>query len=96
MKVYKIYNEGIVARTASVTLAFDLARGWCQGKNVLPDALGVQQILDRCDILFLTHNHGDHVDPVVVDMFLKAGKRMEPTTNILPDKKEILVNVPMK
>lgn len=89
MKVYKIYNEGIVARTASVTLAFDLARGWCQGKTLLPDAL-VQQIVDRCDILFLTHNHGDHVDPVVVDMFLKAGKPVVAPTNILPDKKEIL------
>ena len=73
MKVYKIYNEGIVARTASVTLAFDLARGWCQGKTLLPDAL-VQQIVDRCDILFLTHNHGDHVDPVVVDELMPTAR----------------------
>lgn len=49
----------------------------------------IQQIVDHCDVLFLTHNHGDHVDPVVVDMFLKAGKPVVAPTNILPEKKDI-------
>lgn len=89
MKVYKIYNEGIIARTASVTIAFDLARGICQGKCLLPDE-SVQQIVDECDVLFLTHNHSDHVDPGVIEMFLKAGKPVVAPTNVLPDNKNIL------
>lgn len=88
MKVYKIYNDGFIARTGSVTLAFDVVRGACKGKNLISDA-SIQQIVDHCDVLFLTHNHGDHVDPVVVDMFLKAGKPVVAPTNILPEKKDI-------
>lgn len=88
MKVYKIYNDGFIARTGSVTLAFDVARGACKGKNLISDA-SIRQIVDRCDVLFLSHNHGDHVDPVVVDMFLKAGKPVIAPTNVLPEHKEI-------
>lgn len=88
LKVYKIYNDGFIARTSSVTLAFDVVRGACQGKNLISNAL-IQQIVDQCDVLFLTHNHGDHVDPVVVEMFLKAGKPVVAPTNVLPDKKDI-------
>ncbi len=89
MKVYKIYNDGFIARTASVTIAFDVVRGACKGQKLISDAL-IQRIVDQCDVLFLTHNHGDHVDPVVVDMFLKAGKKVVAPTNVLPGKKEIL------
>lgn len=88
MRVYKIYNEGMVVRTPSVTLAFDIARGNIKGKRVLPAEL-VQQIVDKCDIMFLTHNHGDHVDASVVDMFVKAGKPVVAPTNIQPDNKGI-------
>lgn len=88
MKIYKLYNDGFIARTASVTLAFDVVRGACKGKNLISDA-SIRQIVDHCDILFLSHNHGDHVDPVVVDMFLKAGKPVVAPTNVLPDKKDI-------
>ena len=49
MKVYKIYNDGFVARTGSVTLAFDVVRGACKGKNLISDAL-IQQIVDHCAI----------------------------------------------
>lgn len=88
MKVYKIYNDSFIARTGSVTLAFDVVRGACKGKNLISDA-SIQQIVDHCDVLFLTHNHGDHVDPVVVDMFLKAGKPVVAPTNVLPEKMDI-------
>lgn len=89
MKVYKIYNEGFIARTPSATMAFDLARGRCQGKTLIPDSV-IQQIADHCDILFLSHNHDDHVDPYVVEMFLKAGKPVVAPTDILPEKDGIL------
>ena len=30
----------------------------------------------RCDIMFLSHNHPDHIDPVVVKMFTDMGKQV--------------------
>lgn len=89
MKVYKIYNHGFIARTASVTMAFDVVRGACKGQRLIPDTL-VQRLVDQCDVLFITHNHGDHADPVVVDMFLKAGKTVVAPINAFPEKKKIL------
>ncbi len=88
MKIYKVYNDGFVARTKTVTIAFDVVRGACQGKQIISDEM-IRSVVDQCDVLFLTHEHGDHVDPVVVDMFLKAGKPVIATTSILPDKQEI-------
>jgi L-ascorbate metabolism protein UlaG (beta-lactamase superfamily) len=73
MKIYKLYNEACVARTKDVTIAFDLVRGRSNGKSIIPDEL-IIPIVKKCDALFLTHSHGDHVDRFVVDMFLAAGK----------------------
>ncbi len=84
MRIYKIYNDGFVARTGTVTVAFDLVRGACNGKHLISDE-DIAGIVRHCDVLFLSHNHGDHVDPAVVDMFLKEGKQVIATSNILPD-----------
>jgi L-ascorbate metabolism protein UlaG (beta-lactamase superfamily) len=84
LKIYKIYNDGFVARTKSVTIAFDVVRGTCNNKVLIPDSL-IYKIVDNCDALFLTHNHSDHVDPVVVEMFTKAGKPVVAPTDVLPD-----------
>lgn len=88
MKIYKIYNDGFIARTRSVTIAFDIARGICNGKTLIPDALA-QSIVDHCDVLFITHNHGDHADKAVVEMFLKAGKPVVAPANFWEENKDI-------
>ena len=87
MRVYKIYNEAFVVRTKSVTLAFDISRCRCRGHKdpILPMEL-VQKIVEKCDVMFLTHNHGDHVDGEVADLFIAAGKPVIATPNILVDK----------
>ena len=84
LKIYKIYNDAFIARTKSVSVAFDISRCRCRGfqERIISDA-NVKAMVEHCDVMFLTHNHGDHVDPFVVDLFVKAGKPVIATSNIL-------------
>ena len=82
MKIYKIYNDGFVARTKSVTIAFDVVRGALNGESIVSEEQ-IAAIVDRCDVLFLSHNHGDHVDRYVVDRFIAAGKPVVAASEIL-------------
>ncbi len=84
MKIYKIYNDGFIANTRSVTIAFDLVRGMCNNQQIINDE-HISAIANKCDILFLSHNHDDHVDRFVVDCFIKAGKPIIAATEILND-----------
>jgi L-ascorbate metabolism protein UlaG (beta-lactamase superfamily) len=87
MRIYKIYNEAFIVRTKSVTVAFDISRCRCRGHKdpIIPDELA-QKLVAKCDAMFLTHNHGDHVDSHVADLFIAAGKPVVATPNILVDK----------
>lgn len=84
LKIYKVYNEAMIASTKSVNIAFDFARCRCRGHKVplLPNEK-VDEIVKMCDVLFLSHNHGDHVDRYVVEQFIKAGKPVVATPEIL-------------
>lgn len=82
MKIYKIYNDGFVARTKSVTIAFDVVRGALNGESIVSEEQ-IAAIVDRCDVLFLSHNHDDHVDRYVVDRFIAAGKPVVAASEIL-------------
>ena len=82
MKRYKIYNDGFVARTKSVTIAFDVVRGALKGDPIVSNEQ-IATIVDQCDILFLSHNHSDHVDRFVVDRFIAAGKPVIAASEIL-------------
>ena len=84
MKIYKIYNDGFVARTKSVTIAFDVVRGALKGEAIVSDK-DIATIVDQCDVLLLSHNHGDHVDRYVVDRFIAAGKPVIAADEILKD-----------
>ena len=88
VKMYKIYNDGFVARTKSTTIAFDVVRGACNGQQIVSDE-HINAIVDKCDVLFLTHNHGDHVDKYVVNRFIAAGKPVVAAADILPELKGV-------
>ena len=88
VKIYKIYNDGFVARTKSANIAFDLVRGECKKQKLLSDEQ-IDTIVAHCDVLFLTHNHGDHVDKYVVNKFIAAGKPVIAASEILPDLKGV-------
>lgn len=72
--IWKLYNHAFIIRTASVTIAIDLTRG----PSLLRDDPDLQesakQIIDQCDILFVSHEHGDHTDQYVIDTFKAQGK----------------------
>ena len=88
VKMYKIYNDGFVAHTKSATIAFDVVRGACNGQQIVSDE-HINAIVDKCDVLFLTHNHGDHVDKYVVNRFIAAGKPVVAAADILPELKGV-------
>ena len=88
LKIFKVYNDGFIARTQSTTIAFDIVRGYIQGKEIVSEEY-IKQIVEHCDILFITHNHGDHADRLVADLFIEAGKPVIVPTNIWPDDKVI-------
>lgn len=86
IRVYKLYNDGWIIRSPSVTVAWDIYRGpeTESGTHRLMSDSVAMALADKCDILFLTHNHPDHVDPYVVSLFTKAGKPVVAPNEILP------------
>lgn len=86
--IWKLYNHGFIVRTASVTLAFDVHRGVQRFRVVDPkegrryvDSPGfpmpddvMNRIVNQCDVLFISHRHADHADPVVAQAFIDQGK----------------------
>ena len=79
VRFYRCYNHGFIIQTATVTVAIDLIRGG-RGDNVFVSNELIRSIVDQCDILFISHAHGDHTDNAVIDMFIEQGKEV-----IVPD-----------
>lgn len=86
MAIYKLYNDGFIVRTQSATVAFDMVMG--STYQYIPDEL-MAQLVDQCDILFLSHNHRDHVDPGVVKLFTDRGKQVVAPDEALPNNQDI-------
>ena len=73
--IWKLYNHGFIVRTPSVTIGFDLVRGnsWVEG-GFLVDRQIYKQLVDECDVLFISHRHRDHADQWVAQSFIEQGK----------------------
>jgi L-ascorbate metabolism protein UlaG (beta-lactamase superfamily) len=75
--VWNIYNMSYVVKTPNVTAAFDLIRLPVSlrkdGDEATHNALA-KEIAECCDILFISHLHGDHADPFVARAFLLKNK----------------------
>lgn len=85
--IWKLYNHGFVVRTASVTIAFDLVPGNPWGHEDWSVDREVFQILaDECDILFISHRHGDHADEWVAQSFIDKGKPVITPPEVWKDK----------
>jgi L-ascorbate metabolism protein UlaG (beta-lactamase superfamily) len=74
VRIWKIYDMAFIARTKSVTIAFDLVSGITSGS---PDfAMSVEQVerlARQCDVLLITHRHYDHADKAVAQQFISLG-----------------------
>ena len=87
VKIYKLYNDGWIIRTPKVTIGWDIYRGRKvkdAERRLMSDSIATA-LADACDIMFLTHNHPDHVDPFVVDCFTSKGKPVVAPDEILKD-----------
>jgi L-ascorbate metabolism protein UlaG (beta-lactamase superfamily) len=74
-RIWKLYNHGFLIRTRSVTIGFDLVRG----KSVRVDDFSIgdddmKRLIDQCDVLFISHYHGDHAEEWVAQSFINQGK----------------------
>lgn len=74
--IYKMYNDGFILRSSSATVAIDLIRGGgATGRHFIGDTL-IRRIADCCDLLLITHSHGDHFDAGVAQLFKQEGKKV--------------------
>lgn len=86
--IYRLYNHGFIVRTKAVTLAFDMHPGPAGfrvttpgGKRSFAPCPGFPiseelqaRLVAQCDVLFISHEHGDHVHKPLAEMFLAQGK----------------------
>jgi L-ascorbate metabolism protein UlaG (beta-lactamase superfamily) len=74
VQIWKVYNMAFIARTKSVTIAFDLVSGITSGS---PDFTMSPNQIDRlakqCDVLLISHRHPDHADNAVAEKFIELG-----------------------
>ncbi len=68
MRVWYIYNMGVVIKTVDATVGIDIA-----GTYVAPSIADVGGLLD---VLIVTHPHGDHLDAKVTVAAARAGAKI--------------------
>lgn len=74
VRIWKIYNMGFIARTKTVTLAFDLVSGITSGsQDFAMNEDEIDRIVKQCDALLITHRHADHAEKNVAERFIAFG-----------------------
>jgi len=65
IKIWYVYNMGVVAKTKNLTIGFDLANRWIN--------FDIPKLADQLDILIISHPHQDHYDSSLVNRALERG-----------------------
>jgi L-ascorbate metabolism protein UlaG (beta-lactamase superfamily) len=72
IRIWMMYNHGFIIKTPQSTFAFDLIEGYSGWKNErnyeLPD-----RIVKNIDVLFISHEHTDHYDHMLVNKIRDKG-----------------------
>lgn len=85
--IWKLYSHSFVARSPSVTIAFDLIRPSVRFDTFYTDTRPViGRIIEQCDALFISHWHPDHADEWVAQAFLRQGKPVVAPPDVWKDK----------
>lgn len=108
--VWNIYNASYIVKTKEITVAFDLIRlPYCLRKDGDEDRHKklLKKMIGLCDVLFVSHIHGDHADSFVAREFLAQNKQViappdvftnedfyDKVTHLTPDGKKIKFKVP--
>ena len=72
--IWKLYNHAFVVKTRSVTIGFDIQRGFSANEGYVLNKELIQSLLNEIDILFISHIHGDHADGWVAEQLLLQSK----------------------
>lgn len=86
--IWKLYNMGVIIKTPSVVLGFDLTSGYT-AKNphfALHDTI-MHKMAEVCDVLFISHEHRDHAESMVAELFIKMEKPVIAPAAVLKDSK---------
>ncbi len=86
-RIWKLYNHGFLIRTKSVTIGFDLVSG--KSVRVEEFSMGndeMRRLIDQCDVLFISHRHGDHAEEWVAQSFIDQGKPVVAPPEVWKDK----------
>ena len=73
IRFFRFYNHGFIVQTPTVTIGIDLVSRVGADQYFISNTL-MQSIVEQCDILFISHAHGDHTDQSVIRMFCEQGK----------------------
>jgi L-ascorbate metabolism protein UlaG (beta-lactamase superfamily) len=86
-RIWKIYNHTFIVRTASVTIAFDLVGRRSFGADGFSiNEEDMLRLVNQCDVLFISHYHGDHAEEWVAQQFVDAGKPVVAPAEVWRDK----------
>ena len=72
VRIWKVYNMGFIVKTPNHTWGFDVRSGNTITRKFTPDQLA--KLVKILDVLFLSHNHADHVGADLVREMVRAGK----------------------
>lgn len=105
VKIWYIYNMGIVAKSANATVGFDLS-GEVLNTRYNSD---IKRIAQLCDILVVSHEHNDHFDPPLLKEAAQQGtavvlphgatvgpRAAEKIRKLVPECKEQIIDVPLE
>jgi len=74
-RIWKLYDHGFVVKTKTVTIGFDLIRGKSARAEGFPiNKEDMERLIKLCDVLFISHYHGDHAEEWVAQSFIDQGK----------------------
>ena len=75
LRIYKLYNDGFIIKSAKATVAIDLIPGGSNAKPFITDSI-IYGIAGKCDALFISHWHADHANLNIAKSFAARGKRV--------------------
>jgi L-ascorbate metabolism protein UlaG (beta-lactamase superfamily) len=66
--IWLMYNDGYIVKTPEIVFAFDVIGGYSGWNTQLP-----LELIDQIKVLFISHNHSDHVDATVIHRVIANG-----------------------
>ena len=86
-RIWKLYDHGFVIRTKTATMGFDLIRGKsARAEGFLISEDYMDRLIKQCDVLFISHYHGDHAEEWVAQSFINKGKPVVAPLEVWRDK----------